>query len=276
MVSVKPPAKIFGGKYYLKDKILGLFPPRSSYHTYVEAYGGMGNVLLAHDPTNKSEVFNDLDGDVSNFFSVLQSQVQFDQFKHLAALAPFSEKQFKRSLAALASHKKNPLVPADAAYHFFVVARQSRAGNREDFATCTKTRLRRRMNEQVSAWLSGVENLYDVHQRLQRVLIRNVPATALLIEFDNAETVHYLDPPYLPSTRVAATEYHDFEMSEDDHVKLLDVIKKSRSKILLSGYHSSLYDTELKSWKHQEFSLPNNVSGAKVKRRMVEVCWYNF
>lgn len=274
MKRVAPAAKIHGGKHYLAPKIIALFPPRDSYHTYVEAYCGMASVLLAHDPTNKAEVINDISRDTTNFFEVLQSKSLFDLFMQMAAVTPFSELQFESSLSKVQSAIKHQC--HERAFHFFVVCRQSWAGKRKKFATITKSRLRRGMNEQVSAWLSGVDGLYEVHQRLQRVVIRNVPALQLLKEFDNSKTVHYLDPPYHPDSRVDKTAYGDDDTTVQDHEELIEAVLESRSKILLSGYANPAYDKALAKWTRHDLRSANHSSGAKSKRVMVESVWTNF
>jgi DNA adenine methylase len=253
----------------------------------------MASVLLAHDPTNKAEVINDISRDTTNFFEVLQSKSLFDLFMQMAVVTPFSELQFESSLSKVQSaikHQCHERVESslskvqsaikhqchERAFHFFVVCRQSWAGKRKKFATITKSRLRRGMNEQVSAWLSGVDGLYEVHQRLQRVVIRNVPALQLLKEFDNDKTVHYLDPPYHPDSRADKTAYGDDDTTVQDHEELIEAVLKSRSKILLSGYHSDLYDKELKAWNCTEMLSPNHSAGGQTKQRMVECVWRNF
>jgi DNA adenine methylase len=271
---VAPAAKIHGGKFYLAPKIIALFPPRQSYINYVEDYCGIASVLLAHDPEGKSEIINDINGDTTNFFDVLKRKNEFNLFERMVALTPFSELQFEASLSRLESGIN--LQAHERAFHFFVVCRQSRSGDRKQFATITKNRLRKRMNEQVSAWLGGIETLVDVHQRLQRVLIRNVPALQLLEEFNNDKTVHYLDPPYHPESRVDKDAYGEYDTTAKDHEELIKAVKKSRSKILLSGYHCDLYDTELKKWDLVEIISPNHVSGQQSKRRMVECVWKNY
>src|SRR5271157_2108615 len=101
MKRTPPAAKIHGGKHYLAKKIIALFPPRESYINLVEDYCGMASVTLAHNPEGKSEVINDANGQVTNFFRVLQSSREFSLFMKLAALTPFSELQFKDSLGKL-------------------------------------------------------------------------------------------------------------------------------------------------------------------------------
>jgi DNA adenine methylase len=62
------PLKWHGGKQYLAAKILGLFPPRDSYVHYVEPFFGGGAVLFSHDPEGKSEVVNDINYDLTEFW----------------------------------------------------------------------------------------------------------------------------------------------------------------------------------------------------------------
>ncbi len=88
---------------------------------------------------------------------------------------------------------------------FFITCRQSLAGRMEDFAPLSRTRTRRRMNEQCSAWLTAVEGLIEVHGRLKRVVILNRPALEVIRQEDGPQTLFYLDPPYLHQTRAAPT-----------------------------------------------------------------------
>lgn len=62
------PLCYIGGKNRLAKKIIALMP---EHLTYVEAFGGGGQVLFRKAPSN-IEVLNDLDFDVVNFFRVCQ------------------------------------------------------------------------------------------------------------------------------------------------------------------------------------------------------------
>lgn len=270
---VRPPSKWYGAKWYLKDKIIALFPPRTTYHTYVEPYCGMANVFFAHDPEGKAEILNDINPDLMNFFLVLQNEKKFARFARLASCSPFSEALFQSAAEFLA---KSGGTDIERALHFFILARQSRSGDTKNFAPITKNRLRRGMNEQVSAWLSSVRGLPEVHARLQRVLLLNRPAVAVIQEFDQPDCVIYCDCPYYPDSRAAPTAYGENDMTAEDHEELIEVIKKSRSKILLSGYDNPLYAEELKDWRREDFLSPNHISGDKQKRVMVESVWMSY
>jgi DNA adenine methylase len=134
------------------------------------------------------------------------------------------------------------------------------------------------MNEQVSSWLSAVEGLPEAHERLKRVLILNRPALDVIKQQDGPNTLFYLDPPYLHETRTATKCYGEYEMSETDHQKLIQVLAKIKGKFLLSGYHSKLYDNSavMFGWNCEEIRIPNNASGAKEKRVMTECVWRNY
>src|SRR5262249_36809918 len=158
---------------------------------------------------------------------------------------------------------------------FFIRCRQSLAGRMGCFAPLSRTRTRRRMNEQASAWLNAVDGLPAVHARLRRVAILNHDALDVIRQQDGPATLVYLDPPYLGETRTSDNVY-DREMTEDQHVELLDTVRECRGRVLLSGYPSGLYNRRLADWERHEFTLPNQAAGGKRKRQMTEVVWYNF
>jgi DNA adenine methylase len=143
-----------------------------------------------------------------------------------------------------------------------------------DFATMSRTRTRRAMNEQASAWMTAVEGLPAVAARLKRVVIFNDDALAVIQREDGPKTLFYCDPPYLHETRTA-TDVYDHEMSADDHTRLLTLLNQVQGSVLLSGYRSNLYDSMLlpPQWERFEFDLPNNAAGGSAKRRMVECVW---
>lgn len=64
-----PPLKWHGGKHYLAKKIVVRMPPNTHY---VEPFFGGGAVLLAKDLYEVSEVVNDIDGHLMNFWEVLR------------------------------------------------------------------------------------------------------------------------------------------------------------------------------------------------------------
>jgi DNA adenine methylase len=284
-VKMAAPLKWHGGKAYLALKIVDLMPPRCKnpnqpadddpgWLHYVEPYFGGGAVLLANDPEGISEVVNDLNAELTNFWRVLQDKVAFAQFHREIEAVPFSQNEFECGEITKHAIERDPV---DCAVRFFIRCRQSLAGRMKGFTGITKTRTRRGMSNEVSAWLSCVEGLPAVHARLKRVLILNRPALDVIREQDGPRTLFYLDPPYLHETRATTGEYQH-EMSREDHSLLLQLLAGIQGRFLLSGYHSDLYDTEAAAlgWKCHEFKIANHAAGGKEKRRMIECVWCNF
>jgi DNA adenine methylase len=279
----KPPAplKTHGGKTYLARRIVGLMPPHLHY---VEPFAGGLAVLLARDPEDRrlwladtsdqrgvSEVVNDLDGRLVNFWRVLEDEDLFRRFQRRVGAIPLARGRWE----AAHNHVSNGDPVADAVA-FFVDCRQSRSGLRKGFTPLTRNRTRRGMNGNVSEWLSAVEGLPAVHDRLRHVAVENMPAVELIRREDEPSTLFYCDPPYLHSTRTARKAYGTFEMTEAQHQELLDVLRQCKGKVMLSGYPSKLYDDTLAEWTRHTFDLPNQASGAKTKGREIEVLWCNF
>lgn len=292
MKNLTQPLKWHGGKYYLRNWIIGLMPPHLHY---VEPFFGGGGILLARDPDRNwaasgseklpaalqgcSEVANDIYGELTSFWKVLQNPADFELFRQRVALTPFSQVEFEAALQFFehldpVSNQENQV---ERAVRFFILARQSRQGLMKDFATLSRNRTRGRINEQVNAWLSVVEGLPDVHLRLRNVLILNQDACDVIRRQDGPNTLFYCDPPYLHETRSTTGEYQH-EMSEAQHERLLETLSGIDGKFMLSGYPSRLYaDRQNKhGWQCHEYQIDNKAASGKSKELKTECLWCNF
>jgi DNA adenine methylase len=173
-----PPLKWHGGKSYLADWIIDLMP---RHIHYVEPYAGGLAVLLNKHPFDErhqwgeeahergiSEVVNDLNQELTNFWQVLQDEAAFSKLQRIVGAIPFSQIQWEQSGQRMIPRHE---LDTEAAAAFFVRCRQSRSGGFKVFATLTRNRTRRSMNEQASAWLNCIDGLDDVHERLKRVVV---------------------------------------------------------------------------------------------------------
>jgi DNA adenine methylase len=268
-LALKPPLKWHGGKYYLARKFVEMMP---AHQQYVEPFFGGGTVLLAKDPTNVGEIVNDLNGELTNFWRVLQDEALFAPFYRIIQAVPFSEQEWREAHERL----KTTTDPVQRAAAFYIDCRQSMSGRRVSFAPITKSRLRQGMNEQAAAWMTAVDNLPAIHARLRRVTILNRDALKVIRQMDTPDTLFYLDPPYLHTTRSTTGEYGEQEMSEEQHRALLTLLLEVKGKVMLSGYPSPLYDQTLLEWHKVDFDLPNNSAAGESKMRMTERLWCNF
>ena len=97
----------YGGKYSHLDWLLPQLP---TCHHYCEPFGGSGAVLLNRVPS-PVETYNDLDGEVVNFFRVLRECP--DELIRQIALTPFSRSE--RGKSGLDWHKQLPSVDGPTA-----------------------------------------------------------------------------------------------------------------------------------------------------------------
>jgi DNA adenine methylase len=248
----------------LARRIIKQFPV---HETYTEPFAGGLNVLLNKLPA-PIEIVSDLDANLVNFWTVVLDHG--DELLHLIKDLPYTEEIFNHAKKIIRSH--DWINDIDRAVNFLVRNRFSRNALGKDWAW--SDRLRRGVREQISSWERTKEELPRVTERFQGVGIRRAPAIEIIREHDGPETTHYCDPTYLHSTRTAPDIY-EFEMTDDDHVELLDVLMGCRGTVVLSGYPSELYDDRLKGWRRLVFDMPNHAGQGKKKQRRQEIIWIN-
>ena len=261
---IPSPIKWHGGKTGLANRFIDLFP---SHVHYVEPYAGSLAVLFAKPYIGFSEVVNDLNGDLTNFWLTLQNPATFEKFRREVEAIPFSEVEYTQAETIVQPN----------AVAFFVLARMSMAGRFRNFAPITRNRTRRDMNEQASAWLSAVDGLTCVHDRLRRVVILNRDALDVIRQQDGENTFFYLDPPYLFETRATVGEYA-VEMDDRQHEKLLRTLTEVKGKFMLSGYRSKMYDDYAHDyrWRRVDFDTVAHSAGGDTKGKRVECVWMNY
>ena len=103
--------------------------------------------------------------------------------------------------------------------------------------------------------------------RLKGVIIEKRPALEVIARQDSPQTLFYVDPPYLRETRGATSRY-PHEMTDDDHMKLAEVLGEIEGMAILSGYASDLYEELYGDWR-RETRLTRVVGAA----RREEVLW---
>ncbi len=274
---MRSPICWFGGKGNMVAKLLPLIP---RHHIYAEVFGGGASLMMAKQPSNV-EVYNDIDLRLTNLFRVLRCQEQFEEFNRLANLTAFSREEFRDAKARLKEGNS-----VEQAWRFFVTARQSFAGNLSAWGYGV-TSSARGMAGQSSKWLSTLEMLPEIHARLMRTQIECDDWRKVLRRYDTPETLFYLDPPYVPVTRRSGNYQH--ELTELDHVELVEHCLTLEGRVLLSGYPSEVYKPlEASGWKSLRWETVCHAAGrtrltgmkgkgsAKKKQPRIEAVWMNY
>lgn len=256
----------YGGKYSHLDWLLPLLPPTTHF---CDVFGGSAAVLINREPS-PVETYNDLHGEVVNFFRVLRDQKA--DLVEAIGLTPFSREEL-----ALASRRQSEnLTELERARRFFVCARQVRTGLAQTssagrWAHCKLTS-RAGMAGAVSRWLGSIEDLPLIAQRLLRVQMENAPALEVIRRFDSPETLFYCDPPYPHGTRGDAKAYAH-EMNDDDHRALAAALKQVEGKVAISGYRCDLMQELYGNWFQSE--APAKLCHS-VKTERTEILWTNY
>lgn len=258
---MRPPIPYFGGKQTLAERIIAAFP---AHGHYVEPFGGSLAVLLAKQPS-RYETVNDLDGDLMTFWRVLRDQPA--ELERACALTPHSRAEHADSYDL-----PGDLTDLERARRVFVQLTQGRMGVRTKSGWCHNIDPAGG-KASMSSYLAGyTARIAPAAQRLARVTLECRPALELIADHGRHETtLLYVDPPYVGSTR--NTRYA-VEMTEDEgHRELADALRACKASVVLSGYHSPLYDDLYAGWSRVEFDTGTAQGGEWSARR--EVLWVN-
>lgn len=256
----------YGGKFSHLDWLLPLLPES---HHYCEPFAGSGAVLLNRKPS-PVETYNDMDGEVVNFFKTLRDNGA--ELERLIALTPFSREE----LYIAVNGNYSGITDVERGRRFYVRARQTRTGLAQTssvgrWANCKDTS-RGGMSGAVSRWLGGIDQLEDIAKRLLRVQIENRPAIDVIKLYDSDKTLFYCDPPYVHSTRGDSKAYK-FEMTDEQHVELFNTLNNIKGKAAISGYRCKLMDALYKNWNR--FDAPVKTTHTTKEKRQ-ETLWMNF
>lgn len=254
----RPIARYHGGKWRLAPWILRHLP---QHRVYVEPFGGGGSVLL-QKPRSHAEVYNDLDGEIVNLFRVARDHGE--ALALLCELTPFSRDEF----AAAYQPADNPIEQARRT----VVRAFMGFGSAGVSGQATGFRANSNLSYTTPAhdWMNYPEALRAAVQRLRGVVIENRDAIDVMRAHDSAQTVHYVDPPYVHSTRALRTRSPAYrhEMTDADHERLADALHALAGPVVLSGYRCGLYDRLFAGWQRVD-----RVALADGARDRVESLW---
>lgn len=216
--------------------IISHFPP---HRTYVEPFGGGGSVLL-RKPRSYAEVYNDLDGEIVNLFTVARDSGE--ALEKLCELTPFSRKEFAQSYEPV----DDPLEQARRTLARSFMGFGSNAHNKK---TGFRANSNRSGTTPAHDWMNYPEALRITIQRMRGIVIENKDALACMQQHDTLETLHYADPPYVMSTRSDGHGDYSHEMTDADHHALATGLRELTGMVVVSGYKSGLYEELYAGWK---------------------------
>lgn len=269
----RPALRYHGGKWRLAPWIISQFP---AHRVYVEPYGGGGSVLL-RKPRCYAEVYNDLDGDIVNFFRVLRDDGE--RLREKLELTPFAREEFVLSYEPTDDSLERARRTVVRSFMGFgsaactqVSATKPGAGFKPD--TGYRANSNRSGTTPAHDWAHYPECLPFLIQRLSGVVIENRNAIEVMRQQDSPVALHYVDPPYVHSTRGLkqwrTPQSYRHEMSDDDHREMAECLRSLKGMVVLSGYRCPLYDELFEGWRRIDRDA--HADGA---RDRVESLWFN-
>lgn len=264
------PIKYFGGKSSMFNKIIEQFPEKGTYDTYIEPFGGSFAIGF-HTPEDRIapiEIYNDLENNVWSLFEVLTDNDKFKEFKRLCDLSYYDEYMRRRFKNELTSDN---LSDVERAFRFFYVNRSSHNG----IGGFSMNRvIRRGMAKSVSDYLSTVDRLQDIHQRLSKVLVFHRDGIKIMKDYNYSHAFIYCDPPYDLSTRTDTRYALDMDNEQQD--EFLETCINSHAKILVSGYDCERYNKLTDNGFIKISFEVNTISGAYKPKVKTETLWKNY
>lgn len=260
----RPALRYHGGKFRLAGWIQSFFP---GHTCYVEPFGGAAGVLL-QKARCYAEVYNDLDGMVVNFFRVLRDPVLRQRLIDAVIATPYARDEF----TAAWDETDEPIELARR----LCIRAQMGFGSAGATKSCTGFRIdtKREYGTAQHLWAQYPATLATVGERFAGVLIENRPAVEVMSQHDAPETLHYVDPPYVHSTRTRPrTGGYRHELTDGDHIDLLTTLKALKGYVVLSGYDTSLYNDLLPGWS--KYSTSARISAFRGSETRNEVVWVN-
>ena len=259
--TVAAPITWFGSKSRLIKQIIKHFPDHT---TFIDVFGGSGAVLLGKKPS-KIEVYNDINFKLANLFKVLSDKNKTKMLVEQLEFTPYSRSEFENCRDTV----DNELDEIELARKFIVVHRQSFAGLGKTWSYSIDD-VKNNCSSSVRKFHAGIERLQSIHYRIRRVQIENLPWQQLLKKYDRESSLFYLDPPYLPETRIGGG--YEFDFIVNDHVELLESIKQIKGMCIISGYYSPLY-AHLEDIGFTRVDIETISSVQKNKSARVESLW---
>lgn len=245
-----------GGKWRISNWIIEHFP---EHKVYLEPFFGSGGVFFNKLPAY-IETINYIDGDIVNLFEVCR------EFPEELAIAinctPFSREEYIKCYNTAVKNKIERARRTLVRYHQSFGTSNSSKSSWKNTQTSGGPRCQ-------TMWNCLPEIIINCCKRLKEAQIENIDSIELIKRYNNPDTLIYCDPPYLQTLRKKGMYKNEY--TEQQHIELLKTLLASKSKIVLSGYDSELYNTMLSDWKSDEIETT-----AQMGKKRIEKIWMNF
>lgn len=256
-----------GGKHLLAKLIVELIP---EHEIYVEPLTGAGHVFFTKE-RSKVEVLNDADSKIANLFYCVA--FHFKEFWSKFRWLVYSRAIRRKLTQELKKKEAVELGDVDSAVGMFFLVNSGFGGNPYGGFGYSVNR-----GGEAKRLKNAMLRLRCIHKRLLgNVFIECLDFEDVMNKWDSEKTFFYCDPPYYNTEH-----YYDKHFGKEDHRRLLNRLKQTKGKWILSGYHNELYDKELQGFPYIEVNVSKPSYGITVnsksmtRPRATEVLWFNY
>lgn len=260
---METPVPWYGGKQNLAKHIIRIMP---QHRTYVEVFGGGAAVLFAKPPS-PVEVYNDIDSGLVNFFRVLRDPEKYKRLQELLELTPYSREEFYYCRETWRDVEDD--VERARRWYYVAISSFSGAWGVSWKHSATRNKAKR--------YYSKIAMFDKFHERIKNVQVENLDFREIIPKYDTEETLFYLDPPYMPTTRRKPYQGYVHEMSIKDHKDLIKLLLKIKGYAILSGYANSLYSKlEDNGWNRIDIKVKVTADTLDTRKEAIESLWFNY
>ena len=226
-------------------------------------------------------MYNDVNRGLVNFFRVIADADYFGKFLARVALLPVSRELFEEFARTWPSIHD----PVEQAIRWYVTARQSFSGHTHSWGISINS-TNSGMAQVTASWRSAINNLPEIHDRMQRVQIECSDWRDILKRYAGPGWLAYCDPPYVHGARKSGGYEH--ELKDSDHEALIQSLLVYDGAVMLSGYNTPLYAPLADAgWDKTEIDVVYSAAGrtrasglqgpgnASAKQKRTEVIWRN-
>lgn len=221
--------------------------------------------MLLRKERTYAEIYNDLDNEVVNVFK--QFRTRGKEIERRLRLTPFSRDEYYRAYDPAKTDLDRAIKTIIKSYMGFgsdAIVRKSGFRHNSNRSGTTPAH----------DWVNYPDKIDFFIERFKGVVIENRDAVKVLLDHDAPTTLHYVDPPYVHSTRTTNKGYK-FEMTDQDHRDLFKVLKSLKGRVIVSGYNSPLYNELYSDWHRVEKEVAT-FNGSSNSKKVREILWMNF
>ena len=243
--TIKNPALRYpGSTWNLIEWHLSFVPP---HYGFISPFAGSATEFLRKRPS-KLDVYNDLNGDLVNFFRVLRERP--DELIAQIELTPYARAEHEYCLQPCDD-------PLERARRFYVVAWQSFHMKDNPPSWRRKTAMVDKNGAQSGDYTRATNSsrgfLSVCADKIRFLQIESTDGIELVKQYGKAGNFLYCNPPYVQSTVTSSTIYGN-EWPDSTHLDLFNALQQNKGMAMVCGYASQLYaDTyEASGWERHD------------------------